>query len=70
VKLGASFTLPFADCHSSYSENVRMSTVGREIRSQQGRQAFPDKPPLHHQSASLECFSSRYFGRAVATPEI
>jgi len=30
AKLGASFALPFADWHSRYSQNVGMSTAGRE----------------------------------------
>jgi hypothetical protein len=70
AKLGASFALPFADCHSSYSENVRMSTVGCKIFVSKEDKAFPDKtyasPPI---GVAWRPFRRR-LGRPVATPEI
>jgi hypothetical protein len=40
VKLDMSFTVPFADWHSRYSHNVRMSTMAATIRCPRGA-----KPP-------------------------
>jgi hypothetical protein len=48
AKLGASSTLPFADWHSKYSQNVRMSTAAQKNLQPGKYLSPPDKPLLRY----------------------
>jgi hypothetical protein len=63
AKLGTSSTLPFADWHSKYSQNVRMSTAAQENLQPGKYLSLPDKPLLRYtQRPFTDAFSVTNLG--------